>query len=110
MKEQWQLVANKGCFALDVITPIRALCDKLLSNDDFEWTDTKLRFVRKGVAWHYLLRLKPDGDSDPVLMFTPGAASVREFIKNMEPHSVTYLVDETENEETVRARIEGRLQ
>lgn len=93
MTDPWLPICTKGCFALDVLTFERAFAEDILL-----------------LTGEYLLRLKPDGDAEPTDMQALTAESVRSFIRDMEPHTLQFLVADGESVDSVRAAIEGKLQ
>ena len=91
--DPWLPIATRGCLALDVLTFRRAWSERI-----FIW------------ECNFLLRLKPDGDAEPIDMRSPTAELVRTFIKEMEPHTLRILVADGEDADAVRAAIDGSLQ
>lgn len=89
----WLPIATRGCLALDVLTFRRARAERIFLLD-----------------CHFLLRVKPDGDAEPIDIRSPTAESVRSWIREMEPHTLQILVAVGEDADAVRAAIEGRMQ
>jgi hypothetical protein len=101
----WRPVATKGCLTLDVLTARRTLTE--LAGDDRKDV-TSCHIECEGERFDYLLRFTPD-DSEPVMALTKDAASVRSFIREMEPRSVQVLVGAGEDEFAAGAVLRGEV-
>jgi hypothetical protein len=103
----WQPLVTRGFLTLDVLTARRALEDGLLGPSEFENVQS-VHFEVDGERYNYMLRYTPDG-SDPVMMLTKNAASVRTFINEMAPRTVQVLVGENEDEFAVNSVLRGEV-
>jgi hypothetical protein len=101
---QWKPVLTRGNFAFEIFTP-RAFAE--IAPDlvpEGKWSFFECRNQR----FDYMTRYTPDGEA-PTFMLMRDAQSVREFIRDMEPHAVQVKVAEGEDQFAVEATLRGEV-
>jgi len=94
---QWEAAATKGRLAVEVHTVRR-------------WLQAAASVITmRGARCQFILKVFPDGDDDGFVLLVPDAEAVRGFLKNMEPHTVSFHVQEDESVESVKAAIHQEI-
>jgi hypothetical protein len=106
----WERVLSRGCFSMEVLTPLRAVAEFDPDASLPKGKETVAsRIECEGKSFRYVVRYLADGASEPTLMLMQDAPSVRSFIEDMQPRSVQILVAEGESEDAVIAAIHGQI-
>jgi hypothetical protein len=104
MAVEWVRVADRGRVDLHVLTVRRARAEGIVGEVNGE------DFVTvRGTRCKFLLSMLADGQSERTLCWSTDEQSVREWIRDMEPHSLQILVADGEDQQAIAAALRGEV-
>lgn len=104
MTQQWKPVATRGAFAAHVMTIRHARSQGFIGEVNYE-DSVEVR----GTRCRFLVSTLADGEEERHLCWFTDEHSVREWLREMQPHTLEFLVGDDESAEVVAAAIDGKV-